>query len=154
MKKTSLILFLFYWFGSALAQPKTHTWEQIDSLQNIQKRKIVVFIHTDWCQFCQAMKSQTFQNKHIIQQLNNTFYFIDFNAEEKRTIGFNKQQFAFKPSGATSGVHELAVQLGTSNNQLNYPVLCLLNEQYEIIFQYAGFLNAKDFKLLLEKIDN
>ena len=100
------------------------------------------------------MKSTTFKNNEIIQQLNETFYFVDFNAEEKRTISFNNQQFQFKPTGNNSGIHKLAIQLGTLNNKVNYPVLCVLNEQYEIIFQHTGFLSAKDFKLLLDKIGN
>jgi hypothetical protein len=32
------------------------------------------------------------------QELNNAFYFIDFNAEEKRTVVFNKTTFQFKPT--------------------------------------------------------
>jgi hypothetical protein len=28
--------------------------------------------------------------RRIIEELNNAFYFIDFNAEEKRTVVFNK----------------------------------------------------------------
>lgn len=154
MKKAALILFLFCLFNQSFAQLKARTFEQTDSLQIIEKRKIIVFIHTDWCKFCQAMKSKTFKNKEIIQQLNETFYFVDFNAEEKLAITFNSQQFRFNPSGNNSGIHDLAIQLGTINNQVNYPVLCVLNERYEIVFQHTGFLSAKDFKLLLDKIDN
>ncbi len=154
MKKIALILLFFCLFNQSFAQLKKRTFEQIDSLQIVEKRKIIVFIHTDWCQFCQAMKSKTFKSEEVIQQLNETFYFVDFNAEEKRTITFIKQQFQFKPKGNNSGIHELGIQLGTINNQVNYPVLCVLNEQYEIIFQHSGFLSAKEFKLLLDKIDN
>ncbi|MES2748748.1 MAG: thioredoxin fold domain-containing protein [Bacteroidota bacterium] len=154
MKKTTFILVLLCLFNQGYAQLKWQTFEQIDSLQNSQKRKIIVFIHTDWCKFCHAMKSTTFKNNEVIQQLNDIFYVVDCNAEEKRTITFNKQQFHFKPTGNNSGIHELAIQLGTMDNKVTYPVLCVLNEQYEIIFQHSGFLSAKDFKLLLDKIDN
>jgi hypothetical protein len=33
-----------------------------------------------------------FQNEEL-SKLNNAFYFIDFNAEEKRTVVFNKTLF-------------------------------------------------------------
>ena len=132
---------------------KSSTFEEIDSLQQIQKRKIIVFIHTNWCQFCQRMKTTTFRNQEIIEKLNSNFYFIDFNAEEKRDIMFNNQTFKYKPSGNNVGVHELALQLGTINNQIVYPVLCVLNENYEIILQYNNYLNPKDFKLLLGKLE-
>ena len=131
---------------------KSRKFEAIDSLQQIQKRKIIVFIHTDWCQFCQRMKSTTFKNQEIIQKLNSDFYFIDLNAEEKRDISFNNQVFKYQPSGNNVGINELAIQLGTINNQIVYPVLCVLNDKNEIILQYSNYLNATDFKLLLEKL--
>jgi thioredoxin-related protein len=152
MKKLLLFIFLFGFSATGFCQLKSNTFEEMDSLQHIQKRKIIVFIHTDWCQFCQRMKSTTFKNQEIIQKLNSEFYFIDFNAEEKRKITFNNQVFKYLPSGNNVGVHELALQLGTMNNQIVYPVLCVLNEKNEIILQYSSYLNPKDFKLLLEKL--
>ncbi|MFE3846979.1 thioredoxin family protein [Flavobacterium sp. LB3P45] len=151
-KKLLLLLLLFSVIPSGFAQLNLVSFEQIDSLQNIEKRKVVVFIHTNWCQFCHAMKNTTFKNESIIKELNNTFYFIAFNAEEKRTIIFNNAIFKFKSTGNTSGIHELAMQLGTINKQLNYPALCVLNSKNEIIFQDNNYIKPKEFKLLLEKL--
>jgi thioredoxin-related protein len=152
MKKLFLYIFFFGITSTGFCQLKSSTFEDIDSLQQIQKRKIIVFIHTDWCQFCQRMKQTTFKNKEIIDKLNSDFYFIDLNAEEKRVITFNNQAFKFQPSGNNVGVHELALQLGTINKQIVYPVLCVLNEKNEILLQYNSYLSPKDFKLLLEKL--
>jgi hypothetical protein len=44
------------------------------------------------------------------------------------------------------------MELGTINNQISYPVLCVLNYKNEIVFQHNSFLNAKDLLLILEKI--
>ncbi|WP_289663856.1 thioredoxin family protein [Flavobacterium panacagri] len=153
MKKLFLLIFFFGISATGFGQLKSYSFEEIDSLQQIQKRKIIVFIHTDWCQFCQRMKATTFKNQEIIEKLNSEFYFIDFNAEEKRDIMFNNQTFQYKPSGNNVGVNELALQLGTINNQIVYPVLCVLNEKNEIILQYNNYLSPKDFKILLEKLE-
>lgn len=153
MKKLFLILFFFGIISTAFCQLKSRTFEAIDSLQHIQKRKIIVFIHTDWCQFCQRMKNTTFKNQEIIEKLNSDFYFADLNAEEKRDIKFNNRTFYYKPSGNNVGIHELAAQLGTSRKQIVYPVLCVLNERNEIILQYSNFISASDFKILLEKLE-
>lgn len=99
------------------------------------------------------MKATTFKNQEIIEKLNSDFYFIDFNAEEKRDISFNNHVFKFQPSGNNVGVHELALQLGTINNQIAYPTLCVLNEKNEIIFQYNIYLSPNDFKILLGKLE-
>ncbi|MBF7092796.1 thioredoxin family protein [Flavobacterium sp. ALJ2] len=152
MKKLILIIFFIGINSTGFAQLRSYSFEQIDSLQQIQKRKVIVFIHTDWCKYCQAMKNSTFKNKKIIEQLNNEFYFIDFHAEEKRTIRFNNRAFHYKPNGNSSGVNELAIQLGTVNNQLTYPIICVLNSENEIIFQDTNYCNAKDLELILSKL--
>ena len=152
MKKLMLLIFFFGITSTGFCQLQSSSFEAMDSLQQIQKKKIIVFIHTDWCQYCQKMKATTFKNQEIIQILNSDFYFIDFNAEEKRDISFNGKTFKYQPTGNNVGVHELALQLGTINNQIAYPVLCVLNEKNEIILQYNNYLSPKDFKLLLEKL--
>jgi thioredoxin-related protein len=153
MKKLFLFILFFEITSAGFCQLKSHSFEAMDSLQQIQKRKIIVFIHTDWCQFCQRMKATTLKNQEIIEKLNSDFYFIDLNAEERRDITFNSKLFRYKPSGNNVGVHELALQLGTINNQIVYPVLCVLNQKNEIIFQYNGYLSPKDFKILLQKLE-
>ncbi|WP_409417787.1 thioredoxin family protein [Flavobacterium sp. PS2] len=152
MKKLILIILFLAITSTGFAQLRSYSFEQIDSLQQIQKRKVIVFIHTDWCKYCQAMKNSTFKNKTIIAQLNAEFYFVDFNAEEKKTIRFNNQTFNYNPNGNSSGVNELAIQLGTVKNQITYPIICVLNPENEIIFQDTNYHNAKDFELILAKL--
>ena len=144
----------FFWaIPQGFAQLNLVEFEEIDSLQKIDKRNTIVFIHTDWCKYCQAMKSKTFKNEKIIKLLNEQFYFVDFNAEEKRKIIFNNTSFAFKPNGSNSGIHELAIELGTIMDQINYPIVCVLNYKNEIIFQNSGFLNANDLMKILVRLD-
>jgi thioredoxin-related protein len=130
------------------AQPATVQFEQTDSLQKSAKRTVVVFIHTGWCNYCKAMQNTTFKDKNIIRQLNNNFYFIDFDAEEKRTVFFNGQKFTYQPTGNNTGIHQLAEQLATVNNKIFYPTLCFLNDRFEIIFQTTEYQS----KAMLEKI--
>ncbi|MFV8358761.1 thioredoxin family protein [Flavobacterium sp. LS1P3] len=151
-KNLYLLLLLCCAIPTGFAQLQSISFEEIDSLQRIEKRKTIVFIQTDWCQFCHAMKNTTFKNEEIIKELNNTFYFVDFNAEEKRAVVFNETTFQFKPTGNNSGTHELAIALGTINKQLHYPALCVLNSENEIIFQHSGYLKPKELKLILAKL--
>ena len=138
---------------TVFAQLKMVQFEQIDSLQKIEKRNIVVFIHTDWCKYCKTMQNTTFKNTELITLLNNKFYFVDFDAEDKRKIVFNEKVFDFKPNGSKTGVHELALQLGTIDKQISYPSLCILNDKYEIIFQFNSFMNAKDLMAVLTTLE-
>ena len=147
----SLITMSFLFAEKSFSQLKSYKFEQIDSLQNVQKRNIIVFIHTDWCKFCEAMKNTTFKNKEVIAKLNNNFYFIDLNAEQLEPIVFDNKKYRFRPSGNKTGVHELAISLGTINGLINYPTLCILNENYEILYRKSTFLSAKDLIKLLQR---
>jgi thioredoxin-related protein len=153
MKKWLYITLVFFWvIPSGFAQLKSYSFEQIDSLQRNQNRKIIVFVHTDWCKYCQAMKNSTFKNKEVIKNLNENFYFITLNAEEKSTITFNSRKFVFKTNGNTTGIHELAYELASLNNQTTYPTICVLTAQNEIVFQESNYLPAKEFLMILEKL--
>ncbi len=151
MKKRLFLLFLLT-FQVAFSQLQTVAFEQIDSLQTIRKKPIVIFIHTDWCKFCQQMERTTFKNEEVVSQLNGQFYFVSFDAESRQKVTFNNRELQFKPSGNNTGIHELAIVLGTIDKQIVYPILCILNDKYEIVFQYSGFLNAKDFQVVLHKL--
>jgi len=135
---------------STFAQVKTYEFEQIDSLQKIEKRNVVVFMYTDWCKYCELMKHTTFKNDSIIDVLNRDFYFVSFNAEDKRTIVFNHNTFAYKPTGTNTGTNELAYQLGTLDNKLSFPALCFLNSSNEIIFQYAQYIDHSSLYSILK----
>ena len=151
---------IFWWFctcvflqaQSLFAQIKTVRFEQIDSLQKIEKRNVVVFIHTDWCKYCQIMQNTTFTNDSIIYKLNTQFYFIDLNAEQKENIVFNGRTFKYKPTGTNTGIYELAEQLAIEDIQVAYPTLCFLNSNKEIIFQYYQFINSTDLSTLLTRL--
>ena len=93
------------------------------------------------------MENTTFKNKEIIKQLNQNFYFISFNAEDKKDIKFNKNTFKFKPKGTNSGIHELAELL---SNQ-TYPTITILKADYSILTQIESFTNAKTLLQILEK---
>lgn len=134
---------------SSVGQIKTYPFNQIDSLQKIEKKPVLVFIHTNWCKFCAAMFSTTFKQEDVIKKLNSDFYFVELDAEEKKTITLNSYQFKHKQTGTPSGIHELAEQLATIGKTTSYPTLCFLNEKYEIIYQQQDYVNAKQLLAIL-----
>ena len=94
----------------------------------------------------------TFQNQKVIQQLNNHFYFISLDGEERREIDFQGYKFSYQPTGNNTGTHALAEALGSVDGKLSFPSFCVMNSDFEIIFQYNAFLNAKDLSQVLDKI--
>ena len=147
----SFALFLLVPFVS-ISQLQKHTFEQVDSLQKIEKRNSVIFIYTDWCKFCHAMEQTALQHEEIVRSLNSNFWFVAFNAEENKPIKFNSHTFKFNSNGYNTGTHELAEQLATFNGKASFPTLCILNDTYEIIFQYDQFMTAEELITVLNQV--
>ncbi|THF49502.1 DUF255 domain-containing protein [Flavobacterium supellecticarium] len=148
MKPFILILVFFFWaIPPGRAQLKTYTFEEAEKLAKDNPKPYFVFIHTSWCKYCQMMQKTTLQNTEIITLLNDHFYFIAFDAESKTTIVFHDKAFPFQ----ASGYHELAYVLGQMERQLSFPVSCILNRNYEIVFQINRFLTTPELKVVLNK---
>ena len=122
---------------------------EIDSLQLAAPRPMVIFLHTDWCRYCQNMQKTTLRDPDVNVLLNDHFYFLSLNAEKEEAITFGNRSFVFQPTGNGSGVHTLATTLGTINGQLQYPTLVIMNENYEIIFQHGAFIRADELLKIL-----
>jgi thioredoxin-related protein len=148
----NLLFLMLLSISTGFAQPKQYSFEQLDSLQSVAKKPVLVFIHTEWCKYCHAMKNNTLKNKTVTKEINKKTYFISFNAEEKRTITFDGDSYHPKTNSIQSGVHELTEKLTKKNKKITYPTLVLLNEKNEIINLWDGFLTAKEILVILDKL--
>ncbi|RDV10373.1 thioredoxin family protein [Pontibacter diazotrophicus] len=133
----------------AVAQPDSFRFEQLEGLQEAERRPVVVFISADWCRYCSRMKMSTLQDERVVKLLNESFYFVSLNAEEKKDTPFYGHTFKYRPTGNETGVHELAEQLGSINGHLSFPTLSVLNADMEIIYQHGGYLSAKELSTIL-----
>lgn len=136
--------------GICFSQIKNHQFEELENLQKSELRNVIIFIKTDWCNYCKAMENTTLKSQKFADSINQNFYFIRFNAEEKRDINFAGKIFHYKPTGINTGVHELAETL--TEGKTTYPSLTILNHQNEIIFQYNGYLKSSELLDILSKI--
>ncbi len=138
--------------GSINAQVINVDFEQIKGLQEVKKKPVMVFIQTDWCKYCNLMKQTLKYDEETTRLLNENFYVVYLNAEERKAIKFSGREFKFKPTGANTGVHQLALELGTIDGGISYPTLCFLNDKNEITYQYGGFLDSKSLLKTLQII--
>ncbi len=150
--QTVILIAVIFLPLSGFAQLESYTFSEVDSLQKLSPKNVVIFIHTDWCKYCLAMKNSTFKDEKIIALLNEDFWFAKLMAESKEDIVFNGYTFKYKPTGSNTGIHELAEQLGTVDGKVSYPTLCILNPDYEIIFQYNQFIKSIDLETILIRL--
>lgn len=137
-------------FNSAVDSP-VHwmSFEEAIEKSKTEKRKIFIDVYTDWCGWCKVMDKNTFSEEKIAKILNEQFYPVKFNAEQKEDVVFNGTTFKFIPSGK-SGYHQLAAAL--LNNQLSYPTVVFLDEEFRMIQPLAGYQKAPEFHKIIQFI--
>jgi thioredoxin-related protein len=134
------------------AQIKEYSFTQVDSLQKVEKRNVVVYMHTRWCRYCQKMDQITFTNDSVIDVLNKKFYFVSFDVEEQSEVVFKGHLYRFKPTGLRTGIHELADKFSQFDDELAYPSICILDFNQEIIAKHNEYIVAKDLLLAFNKL--
>nr|WP_294933610.1 thioredoxin family protein [uncultured Flavobacterium sp.] len=152
-KKLFFLLFFFCAF-SGVAQLKTYTFSEAEKLEKEQPKPIFVFVHTSWCKYCKMMENSTFKDPEVIQLLNDNFYFVSLNAEDKAPIPFNNYTFVFKPKGQNSGVHELAEALATIDGTVTYPTFSILDKNNAILLQINSYTDVPTMIRFLKEVVN
>jgi len=121
---------------------KWYTWEEAMEANKTEKKKIFVDLYTDWCGWCKKMDKNTFENAKVAAYLNEHFYPVKFDAEQKEDIIFNGHTFKFVQSGRR-GVHTLAYSL--TDGKMSYPTVVFLTEKMERVAVSPGYKDAKQF---------
>ena len=152
-----LLLLLFFVHNPSFAQYLNEEnspvkWLSFDELEEAMKKnpkKILVDIYTDWCVYCRMLDDKTLQNKEIADFLNTYFYCVKLNAEKSGKVNFNDETYQLL-SHDGAAMHELSIALYGKSDEVAYPALILLNENYEILFRHVGYIKSKELSPLLE----
>lgn len=154
MKKTCVtLLFSMAFVLTGLSQKATKaststgiqwiTWEEAVALNQKHPRKIVVDVYTEWCGWCKKMDKGTFMDPAVATYVNENFYAVKLDAEQRGEIKFNSEVFKFVPSETgRGGVHSLAYAL--LDGKMGYPSMVYLNEKYERIMISPGYKETPD----------
>lgn len=118
------------------------SWEEANKANELEKKKFLVDVFTEWSTWCKVMDRETFSDSTVSQYIKEHFYAIKLNAEQKESIFWNGKEFKWMPSGL-NGVHELAYAL--CDGQMSYPCTVFMTENHERIRISKGFKDAKTF---------
>lgn len=156
MRLNKLVKYLFLIVGFftiqfSHAQLEKYKFESLDSLQKIEERPVVIFFHTDWCKFCLAMESTVFTSDSIISALNEDFYFISFDAEQKEPVTYKGETYLFEFNGVNTGTHQIATHFASDEGEVSYPAIVVLWKG-KTIFQRNSFMDEEEFLGILNRI--
>jgi len=139
--KNVLYAFIFLAGLSVKAQEiKWYTVEEAYELTKTEPKMILIDVYTDWCGWCKKMDKDTYAKEKIAKYLNDNFYPVKFNAEQKDSINILDHTFKFIQEGRR-GYHELAAAL--LNGQMSYPSTVFMTKSFEMIQNVPGYLDEK-----------
>jgi thioredoxin-related protein len=145
MRKFALLLLLSL-AAITNAQEKIQ-WMSIEeayalTLTESTPKKIFIDVYTDWCGWCKRMDKATFQNPEVAAYMNEHYYNVKFDAEQKESIEILGNTFEFVPQGSR-GYHELAAAL--LNGKMSYPTVVFMNPKFEMLSPVPGYQEAGPF---------
>ncbi|MFM7327622.1 MAG: thioredoxin family protein [Bacteroidota bacterium] len=142
--------------GSLLAQSEHLSgpvkWMSIEeAVERSKKEKRLIFIdvYTDWCGWCKVMDRNTFSVPEVAKILNEKFWPVKLDAEQRADIIFQGNTFRFKAYG-NGGTHEFAAAL--LSNKLSYPTVVFLDEDFAMIQPLPGYQKAPEFHKIIQFI--
>lgn len=146
-----LLVFSFLFLsGPLIAQVHPLVIDKVDSVMAVSAKPLLILLSTDWCTYCQMQKKQLQKNRDF-QEQGDLFHYIEFDAESKKTVRFKGIDYTFKPTGASTGIHLLALALN-GPERISFPTWVLLDKDYQVLFRHRGVLSSKQMQELLQAI--
>ena len=137
---------------TGLAQNLTwRTWEELPDLQRVEAKSILIYVYADWCKYCVMQEQLVFQDSLIAANLNQDFYCLKLNAEERESLSFLGRTYHFRSNGPGSGQHELATLLGKKEGNVSFPTLLFLSKEFQPLGRKQGFVSKEGLFLWINE---
>jgi len=109
-------------------------------------KKFFIDVYTNWCGWCKRMDKATFQHPDIAQYINDNYYAIKLNAEQREDIILGGKTYKYVPSGRR-GYHELAAAI--LQGRMSYPTVVFLDENVNMLQPIPGYKSPQELEMIL-----
>lgn len=147
--KVNLVILAIFISLPTFSQDKIKwmSFEEAVTLNEEEPKHFFIDVFTDWCGWCKKMDASTFIDPVIVKLMNDHFYAVKLDAEQKDTIMFRGQPFVNpNPEGRRSS-HQMAQAL--LKGKMSYPSFVFLNSKTEWLTVVAGFRKPPDMEQVL-----
>lgn len=129
------------------------SFEEAEVKMKEKPKKVIIDVYTSWCGWCKVMDKKTYTNDSLIRYINDNFYAVKFDAEQRTPIKFMGKTWEFS---AQNRANDLAVEM--MQGRMSYPTTIFMDEgfqnaqvvpgyqelfQMESIIKYLGGNNHK-----------
>jgi thioredoxin-related protein len=126
------------------------SFEEAFELNKTSPKKWMIDISTSWCGWCKKMDASTFSDPLIIKYLNDNYYAVALDGEEKKDITMDEVTFKFVANGRR-GYHELPAKL--MNGKMSYPTIVFLSSEVQVYQALPGYKSKQDLLPILNFIN-
>ncbi len=123
------------------------SFEEAEQMNQKERKKFFVFYYTDWCGYCKKMDKEVFTDANVINTLNNEYYAIRFNAEQKDPVTFDGNVYEFDASRGRRGMHEIANEMLLGQKVM--PTTVILDNNKETLRRLQGLQPTELFGMFL-----
>ncbi len=131
---------------------KWMSFEEAMALNEENPKHFFIDVYTDWCGWCKKMDASTFVDPVIVELMNEHFYAVKLDAEQKDTIMFQGNAFVNPDPDGRRSSHQMAQAL--LKGKMSYPSFVFLNTKSEWLTVVTGFRKAPDMEQVLSYFGN
>ena len=128
------------------------SFEEAMALNEQNPKPILVDLYTDWCGWCKKMDKTTYKNEVIVKFINDNYYAVKMDGEQKEDITFQGKTFSFEKVERGRGYHQLAAAI--MKGKMSYPSTAFFDVNKQLIQTVPGYLTEKRFEKILAFFTN